>query len=107
MFEMLGSVSEMEETVNCYLEMLESSGQVSHEDRKSMLVSYVYFSGQFRDDHAEDYSLGADESELWQNGTTNLSLRRITCIERYLVEFAIVWMNRIIYPKLKNNLHVF
>ena len=77
MFKMLGSVSEMEETVNCYLELLESSGQVLHEDKESMLESYVYFSGQFRDDHAEDYSLGADESELWQNGTTYLSLRRL------------------------------
>ena len=67
----------MEETVIYYLEMLESRGQVSHEDRASMLESYVQFIGKFRDNHSEDDDLGAHESELWQYGTANLSLQRL------------------------------
>ena len=59
------------------MEKLESNGQVSNEDKASMLESYVQFTGQFGDDHAEEYNLGAHESKLWQYGSTNLSLRRL------------------------------
>ena len=73
-----GLVGEMEELMGCFLEMLERNGRVNYAARTSMLESFVQFIRRFRDDHADDYDRSNHESDLWQFGSTDVVLRRLT-----------------------------
>ena len=70
-------VSEMEEIMDCYLEMLERRGPLFATDKTPMPEFFLRFIGQFRDDHGEDYDLRTHESEQWQYGSRDVVLRRL------------------------------